>query len=150
VAHPINRVARRAWRANDFCDGDRSIPEETAIAFTYNGTSYAVMMATPQDLEDFACGFSLTEGIVSSLDEIEELDIVESEIGIELRMWLAEPQSAAFGDRRRRLPDPRDAGFAASSPSARRAGRHRSCPTVNCSRRATSCGRSTRSARPRR
>jgi FdhD protein len=103
---PVARIARKAWRADDFSEGDRSIPEETAIACTYNGTSYAVMMATPQDLEDFACGFSLTEGIVSSLDDIEDLDIVESEIGIELRMWLAAPQSAAFGERRRRLAGP--------------------------------------------
>jgi FdhD protein len=89
VPLPVCRVSRTAWYVNDFVDGDRAIPEETAIAFSYGGTTQAVMMASPQDLEDFAFGFSLTERIVSSPREITHLEIVEQQIGIELRFWLA-------------------------------------------------------------
>jgi FdhD protein len=111
VISAVHRVARTVWRNGDFVDGDRAVPEETAVAFTYNGTTYAVMMATPQDLTDFALGFSLTEGIVSSIDEIESLDIVDSEFGVELRMWLAAPRSAALSARRRQLAGPTGCGL---------------------------------------
>jgi FdhD protein len=108
---PTCRVDRTAWRAGGLAGGERTIPEETAVAFTYNGSSYAVMMATPQDLEDLALGFSLTEGVIRSSAEIESLDIVEEPIGIELRMRLREPHATAFRERRRYLAGPTGCGL---------------------------------------
>ncbi len=112
MPEPTRRVECKAWHgAGGFTAAERTIPEETAVAFTYNGSSYAVMMATPQDLEDFAYGFSLTEGVISSPDEIESLEIIEETIGIEVRMRLREPHATAFRDRRRYLAGPTGCGL---------------------------------------
>lgn len=67
------------------------VPEETPVAFIYNGRNYAVMLATPADLGDFAIGFSLTERIAASADEIEAVDVHCSEQGVDLRLTIAAP-----------------------------------------------------------
>src|SRR3954465_12036361 len=108
---PVYIADRKIWRDGRLSEGTRLIPEETALALTYNGGTYAVMMGTPQNLRDFAIGFSLSEGIVQSLDEIEALDIVELDDGIELRMWLAPPTAELISERRRHIAGPTGCGI---------------------------------------
>ena len=108
---PVVRVLRCIWRASGSARGERAIPEETAVAFTYNTASYAVMMATPQDLEDFAIGFSLTEGVIASIDAIDSIDIVEEEMGVELRVWLKARDAVEFLGRRRKIAGPTGCGL---------------------------------------
>ena len=111
MRQPAIAVPCTAWRRQGASAGERTIPEETAVAFTYDGGSYAVMMATPQDLEDFAFGFGFTEGVISSPADIRQLDVVQHDAGIELRMWLNEPRAAALSERRRYLAGPTGCGL---------------------------------------
>ena len=101
--HPSISVERVSWRQSESYADSRCLAEETAIAITYNRLTHAVMMATPDDLRDFAVGFSLSEGIVPSPETIEDFSVVEAEGGIELRMWIAPAHLAALETRRRRL-----------------------------------------------
>ena len=108
---PVRSVERQVWRDGGASKGVRNIPEETAVALTYNGGTYAVMMATPQDLANFAVGFSLSEGIVQSPEEIESLDIVPLDDGIELRMWLKPSKADRLNERRRHIAGPTGCGI---------------------------------------
>ncbi len=108
---PVRTVDRQVWRESRASGGRRTIPEETALALTYNGGTYAVMMGTPQNLRDFAVGFSLGEGIVRSPDDIRSLDIVHLDDGIELRMWLEPSNADRLNERRRHIAGPTGCGI---------------------------------------
>ena len=104
-------LPRLAFRAGRWESGARTLPAEVPVAIVYNGTTQAVMMATPADLRDFGTGFSLTEGIISDLSEIQEIEVVEGEGGIELRHWLAATAEARFQARRRAQVGPVGCGL---------------------------------------
>ena len=111
IMAPAQRVARQSWRNGSALAGERMLAEEVPVAFSYDGAAHAVLMATPDDLEDFAVGFSVTEGIVRRADEIEELTVVGCADGIVLRMFLAGARSDAFAARRRRFVGPAGCGM---------------------------------------
>lgn len=92
-------------------DTRRSLPEELPVAVTCNGTTQAVMMCSPQDLQDFATGFALTEGYVARLSQIESVEVIETEMGIEARLWIDETCAAALGARRRAAMGPVGCGL---------------------------------------
>ena len=74
MREPLTSITRIARRASGTRAAARTLPEETPVALSYAGTTHAVMMASPADLEDFAVGFSLTEGVIASPGEIETID----------------------------------------------------------------------------
>jgi FdhD protein len=102
---------RIVWREGRVSQGQRQLAEETPVALVYNASTYAIMLATPADLEDFAIGFSLTEGVIGAASEIVSLELVWSDLGVEARMWLDEARAASLAERRRRIAGPTGCGL---------------------------------------
>jgi FdhD protein len=111
VPPPARCVPRQAWRNGSTLIGERTLAEEVPVAFSYDGATHAILMATPDDLEDFALGFTYTEGIITAAAELAELTVVSVADGIVLRMWLTGDRSEAFAARRRRFVGPAGCGM---------------------------------------
>jgi len=94
-------VAATTWR-DDLCEpGSEMLAEEVPVALVYNGISHAVMLASPQNLEDFAYGFSLSERIVRASGDIRDIEIDATPHGIQLAITIAPGALARLKDTRR-------------------------------------------------
>ncbi|WFP76404.1 formate dehydrogenase accessory sulfurtransferase FdhD [Mesorhizobium sp. WSM4906] len=108
---PVTQISRLARRAGGTAAANRMVPEETPVAFSYAGTTHAVMMASPSDFEDFALGFSLTEGIIADPEEIEAIEVEDLGAGIDIQIKLKDKANTRFQARRRRLAGPVGCGL---------------------------------------
>ena len=103
-------LPRQSFGISAVQSSSRALPEEVAIALSFNGTTQAVMMATPADLSDFAYGFALTEGIAKPV-EIQSLEVVETSHGLDIQMWLDQSAEARLSKRRRTMAGPVGCGL---------------------------------------
>lgn len=107
---PARRTPRLSFGPAGPEPGARTLASETAVALSFNGTTQAVMMATPADLTDFAYGFALTEGLARP-EEMLSVEVVEAGQGIDLQCWLSTEAEARLARRRRTMAGPVGCGL---------------------------------------
>ena len=96
-------IPRSVWEQGKHSESTDWVASETAVALMYNCISHVVMMATPDNLEEFAIGFSLSEGIVDSPEDILDIEIVEEERGVVISMMIPEGPFEALKTQRRNM-----------------------------------------------
>lgn len=90
-------------RAGELAHVDDMLVDEVPIALVYNGISHAVMMATPTHLDEFALGFSLSEGIIAAPGQCYGIDVERDAAGIAVQIDIATSAFVALKERRRSL-----------------------------------------------
>ncbi|MFL6680288.1 MAG: formate dehydrogenase accessory sulfurtransferase FdhD [Burkholderiaceae bacterium] len=97
------RVDVRVRRAGTLAPADDWLADEVPVALIFNGISHAVMLATPLDLEDFALGFGLTEGLLERPDELYGVEVVDDPAGLRVEMDVSSACFARLKDKRRSM-----------------------------------------------
>lgn len=100
---PYSTCLTRAWDDGNLSAFADHVADEVPVALEYNGISHAVMLASPDCLEEFATGFSLTEGIVSSLREIRDIEVLYRDNGITVKLDIAPQRFLQLKSQRRTL-----------------------------------------------
>lgn len=99
----VQKIRSETWNDGRLAIHESAIADEVPVALTYNGISHAVMLATPNDLEDFGIGFSLSEGIVEAANEIHDIDVAEVDGGMAVSLTVSNEKFALLKERRRNL-----------------------------------------------
>jgi FdhD protein len=102
-SQPLLELPARRWQDGHTSERVETVAEEIPVALVYNGIPHAVMMATPQDLEDFALGFSITEELIGSKPDLHRIECIRYSRGIEIQMTVAAACEEAIAAKTRRL-----------------------------------------------
>jgi FdhD protein len=97
------RVAVRVRRRGEVTEAEDWIADEVPVALVFNGISHAVMLATPHDLEDFALGFGLTEGILADASDLYGVELAADPAGVRVELEVSSACFARLKTRRRTL-----------------------------------------------
>ncbi len=112
---PLQRVAARRIEGAQTRSVAETLAMEVPVAMQFNGRAYAVMLATPADLEDFALGFALTEGIVRRPEELTLVDVAWTPHGVTLAMQIPDVRAALLDTRDRNLTGRTGCGLCGTS-----------------------------------
>lgn len=99
----VQSTTRSVWTAGELTPGQDQVATECPVALVYNGISHVVMMATPEELEDFALGFSLSEGIVEGPQQFLDVEQRSVDKGVELAITITGEAFAQLKYKRRNL-----------------------------------------------
>jgi FdhD protein len=108
-----SRVER--WRGHQQSIQDDYIAEEVPVSLVFNGQPHVVMLATPTNLEDFALGFSITEGIIDTPPELLSVHVYNRANGIEVRLQIPEQRFRYLSDKGRNLTGRTGCGLCGAS-----------------------------------
>jgi FdhD protein len=100
---PVKTFKVNRWSNNHYALLDDYVAEEMPIGIEYNGVPHVVMLATPMDLEDFAIGFSLTEGIINSIADVSKILIEEYGSGVRIQLTIDEKKISKLDLKRQNL-----------------------------------------------
>lgn len=100
---PVWRGAEQVPGGAPFSQAEDWVVQEVPVALEYNGITHAVMMVTPTDLEDFALGFSLTEGLIDQAGQLLDCEVLERPQGVTLQLTVTAACFARFKDQRRAM-----------------------------------------------
>jgi FdhD protein len=128
VPQSVSReVAVERWKRGAIEHTTDLVAEEVPVALVYHDVPHVVMLATPADLEDYAVGFTLSEGLVERADEIRGVEVVAGEASVDVKITVAWERFAQLLQRRRNLTGRTGCGLCGAESAADAI---RECPPV--------------------